>query len=138
MQQRVDQSYAAFVRGVARGRDITPATVSDRFGPEGIVGAVWVRCGTAWHVENLVLSCRVLGRGVELAIAGWLVRQARAAGAARLEGRYVQSAKNQVASGFWEKAGFLPTDDHEVFAGDLARAVDLVPTWIHITERKTV
>lgn len=118
------------------GHLVASFSVSDRFGSEGIVGAAWVRCGEVWQVENLVLSCRVLGRGVELAIAGWIAGQARAAGAKRLRGRFVPSGKNHVASGFWEKAGFLPTDDHEAFTGELDRVTELVPTWVRIREGK--
>lgn len=123
--------------------------VNDRFGSEGIIGAVWVDCGPqTWRVLNLVLSCRVLGRGVELAIAGWIAGQARAAGATVLEGRFVKSTKNHVASGFWEKAGLERVgagvehagigveriDDDEVFALELDRSADLAPSWIRIQE----
>lgn len=82
----------------------------DRFGDDGIVGAAWMRRedGT-WHVDNLVLSCRVLGRGVELAIAGWLARRARAAGARTVEAEFVPSPKNAVAADFWTRAGFRDT-----------------------------
>lgn len=109
--------------------------VSDRFGSEGIVGAVWVDRGSSiWRVGNLVLSCRVLGRGVELAIVGWIAGLAREAGATVLEGRFVESAKNRVAGDFWEKAGFARTDDHEVFALELDRQSDSAPSWIRIRE----
>ncbi|MCP2243438.1 HAD-IIIC family phosphatase [Lentzea aerocolonigenes] len=109
-------------------------SVSDRFGDEGVVGAAWVRKdGETWHVLNLLLSCRVLGRGVELAMAAWLVRQARAAGARRVHGSFVPTARNGAAAGFWESAGFTPSGDG-TFVFDVDRE-EVLPRWIQLTER---
>ncbi|MFK8846347.1 hypothetical protein [Streptomyces sp. Ac-502] len=91
---------------------VVSVSVRDRFGDEGVVGAAWVeKAADAWHVRNLVLSCRVLGRGVEFAVAGRLARQAREAAVPRLTGAFVPSAKNAVAAAFWEKAGFVPAGE---------------------------
>ncbi|MFD1146675.1 HAD-IIIC family phosphatase [Saccharothrix hoggarensis] len=120
------------------GRLVATFAVADRFGDEGVIGAAWVECGDdVWRVENLVLSCRVLGRGVELAIAAWLARQAREAGATTLEGRFVPSKKNGVASGFWSKAGFTDAGDG---AFTLALTGDAVstPAWIKVLEGNEV
>jgi FkbH-like protein len=105
--------------------------VSDRFGDEGIVGAAWVeRRGQVWWVLNLVLSCRVFGRGVEFAMVDWIMRRAREAGAVALAGRYVPSKRNGVADGFWEKAGFTPAGEDGVFTVVPAAAPSCLPTWI--------
>jgi FkbH-like protein len=113
-------------------------SVRDRFGDEGVIGAVWVDCGQdTWRVGNLVLSCRVLGRGVETAIADWLVRQARSAGADTVEGRFTPSDRNSVAADFWSKAGFHATDTEGVFhlgASDESTC----PDWITVHERSEV
>ena len=113
--------------------------VKDKFGDEGIVGAAWIdRSADTWKVLNFVMSCRVLGRGVELSVIGWLVRQAKAAGASSLEGRFVPSARNSVSSGMWNKAGFTETgqeDQSQVYTLDLRDVADLVPSWIKLEER---
>jgi FkbH-like protein len=110
--------------------------VSDRFGDEGIVGAAWIeRRGRVWWVLNLVLSCRVFGRGVEFAIVDWIVRQARDAGATALTGRYVPTGRNAVANGFWEKAGFTPSGEEGVFTVLPGTAPSCLPTWITEKER---
>jgi len=114
-------------------------SVTDRFGDEGIVGAAWVdRDGTQWTVRNLVLSCRVLSRGVELAIVGWLADQARQAGARRLHGRYVPSGRNGVAAQLWQRAGFIPAPTEGDFVLDLSTAVDPSPEWIKVRERSVI
>lgn len=90
--------------------------VRDRFGDDGVIGAAWVERGSdRWTVTNLVLSCRVLGRDVEIAIAAWLADQARAAGARTIEGRFVPSDRNGVAADFWQRAGFHPTNADGVY-----------------------
>ena len=111
-------------------------SVRDRFGDEGIVGALWVqRSEDTWRVLNFVLSCRVLGRGIELAAIDWVCGQAAAAGAGTLEGRFVPSAKNSAAADFWRRAGFTATDS-EVFHLNLQDGRDPAPAWITVRERK--
>lgn len=111
-------------------RLVAVVSVSDRFGDEGIVGAAWVeRSADTWHVLNLVLSCRVLGRGVEFAVAGWLAGQAGRAGATSLTGAFVPSPKNSVAAGFWAKAGFAARDDG-LFVFTPGQDPDPTPSWL--------
>lgn len=121
-------------------------SVRDRFGDEGIVGAAWVARGDIWVVENFVMSCRVLGRGVELAVVGWVAQQAAQHGARALEGRFVPSARNSVSADLWAKAGFARLDEP---AGDADRNGDgpqryqlnlgdganPTPDWITLEER---
>ncbi|NUT92841.1 MAG: HAD-IIIC family phosphatase [Saccharothrix sp.] len=112
--------------------------VTDRFGDEGVIGAAWVdRSGAEWHVDNLVLSCRVLGRGVERAISAWLAGRAHAAGATALRGRYVPSKKNGMASGFWTDNGFTDEGDG-AYALALDGALPEVPVWIDLLEGNEV
>jgi FkbH-like protein len=110
-------------------------TVTDRFGDEGIVGAAWVRRrGQVWWVLNMVLSCRVFGRGVEFAMADWIVRRALEAGAAAVAGRYVATTRNGVADGFWEKAGFTPSGEDGTFTVVPGSVPSCLPTWINADE----
>ncbi|MDQ1721081.1 MAG: hypothetical protein QOI26_815 [Pseudonocardiales bacterium] len=116
---------------------IASLTVSDRFGDEGVVGAMWVHCGEdAWRVLNMVLSCRVLGRGIELAAVDWLASRACEAGATTLQGGFVPSSKNGSAAGFWERAGFSPAAEAGVFTLDLRGGWDPAPSWITQPDRK--
>lgn len=107
--------------------------VRDNFGDEGIVGAVWIdRDGPTWRLRNVVLSCRVLGRGIEFAMVEWIAGQARQHGAERLEGRFVPSTKNGVADGFLEKAGFIPVGTDGVLHLNLADRPEQAPAWIRL------
>lgn len=120
----------------APGHLVLSVSVADRFGDEGVVGALWVeRRPEVWRVLNMVLSCRVLSRGVEGAVLAWLVGRARQAGAAAVEGRYARSPGNGVAAGFWTDAGFTPAPsaegaDAESFTLPATAAAPTVPDWI--------
>jgi FkbH-like protein len=116
---------------------VVSLTVHDRFGDEGIVGAMFIeRREATWQVLNFVLSCRVLGRGIELAAIDWVCSQAAAAGASAVQGRFVPSSKNSAAADFWRRAGFTATDSDGVFHLDLQDRRDPAPAWISVRERK--
>jgi FkbH-like protein len=77
-------------------------SVSDRFGKAGRVGAAMAvpkipkKTSTTitWELLVLVLSCRVLGRGVEQALLAELCRRVYEQGGQRLEGGYVEGPRN--------------------------------------------
>ncbi|WP_327594178.1 HAD-IIIC family phosphatase [Streptomyces chartreusis] len=123
------------------GHLVLSVSVADRFGDEGIVGALWVeRTDEVWRVLNLVLSCRVLSRGVERAAVGRLAELAALAGARSVEGHYRPSDRNGVAADFWTGAGFTPAGspqetETQVFTLDAATAKEIAPEWIALNER---
>ncbi|MER7783309.1 HAD-IIIC family phosphatase [Streptomyces albidoflavus] len=126
------------------GHLVLAVSVADRFGDEGVVGALWVeRTPEVWRVTNLVLSCRVLSRGVERAAVGRLAAEAAAAGAGLIEGHFRRSDRNGVAAGFWTGAGFAPAADEapdadgtRVFTLDPAVAAGITPEWITLDDEK--
>jgi amino acid adenylation domain-containing protein/FkbH-like protein len=72
--------------------------VKDRFGDYGLVGAVMFRQGESdLDVDTFVLSCRALGRGVELRIAAELGRCARKSGHSHVLFRFRRTARNAPA-----------------------------------------
>ncbi|MDH6131737.1 FkbH-like protein [Kitasatospora sp. MAA4] len=116
-------------------------SVADRFGDEGLVGALWVeKREDIWRVLNFVMSCRVLGRGVELAMLGRLAEFAREAGAALVEGEYVRLPRNGMAADLWVQAGFTPSaaeeDGTRLFRLAPENGSELIPQWIRIQERQ--
>ena len=79
--------------------------VRDRFGDYGLVGTVFFRSdGEALDVDTFLLSCRVLGRGVEHAVSNELGRIARAAGLSKIVLRYRKTARNAPAWKFLEES----------------------------------
>ncbi len=77
--------------------------VKDRFGNYGFTGLLIGRsCGKTYEVENFLLSCRVLGRGVEHRVFAWLGEHARSLGCVEVEVPFVESPRNAPARDFFE------------------------------------
>lgn len=75
--------------------------VKDRFGDYGLVGVVIYRvAGGALEVDTFLLSCRVLGRGVEHRIVNELGRIAQRAGASVVRISYRPTPRNVPARAF--------------------------------------
>ena len=84
----------------------------DSFGDNGIIAIVIARVDEA-HVATIdtwLMSCRVLGRGVEGATLDVLVAEVAALGATSLVGVYVPSEKNGMVRDHYVKLGFLPAE----------------------------
>ncbi len=89
---------------VAGGRhEIRTVRVRDRFGDYGLVGLVIAERGDSeWTLDTFLLSCRVLGRGVEHRILADLGEMAVAAGAATVNLRVETTKRNTPARSFLE------------------------------------
>ncbi len=88
-------------RAGAPGAVAAIVSVRDRFGDYGQVGLCTGRVEKdVLEVESLLLSCRVLGRGVEERLLAWLADAAEARGAVRIRLRAVRTARNLPARRF--------------------------------------
>jgi len=115
--------------------------VEDRFGSYGLVGVmIFAEEGDeAIQVETLLLSCRVLGRGVENRMLIELGRVAQERGRKRVDIRYVESKKNEpalnalqaVAGAYKERQG-----DGYVFKIPTEVALSLSPLSGEITAKR--
>ncbi|MFF8834840.1 HAD-IIIC family phosphatase [Streptomyces sp. NPDC015130] len=98
----------------------------DRFGDNGVVGAVFARRtadGTELHVDNMLLSCRVFARGIEQTAVAALLAHARTTGVRTVHASYRPTAKNRNVREFWPSMGFATTsttDEALHFRHDLA------------------
>ena len=105
--------------------------VSDRFGDYGRVGVMMIRCESgAVSVDTFLLSCRVLGKGVEHQMVARLGEIAKERGCDRVEINFIPSGKNQPAREFLEKIGSqfqLATDNGRLYRLPAAFAASLTP-----------
>ena len=80
------------------------AEAKDRFGNHGIIAFALVnKIEQKWIIESLLVSCRVLGRGIEEAFLESIRKSAMHHGAEWLEIVFSPTAKNQPAKNFVEK-----------------------------------
>jgi FkbH-like protein len=90
--------------------------VTDKFGEYGLTGGIIVEISDdrrRWTIDSLMMSCRVLGRGVEAALIGGLADDARAQGAVEFVGSYIPTAKNAICKSFLPDQGFAPVGERE-------------------------
>lgn len=106
----------------------------DRFGDTGIVGlAVTHDTDGLLEIDSLLMSCRVIGRGIETAFLSYLAEAARAAGAGAIGGWFVPTAKNEPAAKIYADAGFVRADEREeasFWKFELHDASVAAPDWI--------
>ncbi|MCY3006265.1 MAG: SDR family NAD(P)-dependent oxidoreductase [Planctomycetota bacterium] len=100
--------------------DVCTLSVRDRFGDYGVVGLF---IGTAdnqnsiYQVDTFLLSCRVLGRGVEHRIVAEIARRSLARGCADVRWQYRPTDKNRPARHFLEQTLGLAVGQETTFEG---------------------
>ena len=100
--RRTESELRTLVDGSAdRSVQVLKIKVSDRFGDYGLVGLViCIEAGRELVVDTFLLSCRVLGRGVEHAILRHLAAIAKPRGIETVSLPFNQTARNEPASAF--------------------------------------
>jgi FkbH-like protein len=108
--------------------------VADRFGDHGLVGTAVVRAeGEAWRIDSLLMSCRVMGLGVETAFLDRICADASSERARRLVGEYVPTRKNVPVKEFYGQHGFALSreeDGRQEWTLDVAARPVRKPAWI--------
>jgi len=85
--------------------------VSDRFGDSGLTGvAMCELSGSNLRIDNVLLSCRVLGRGVETALMTCIAKAAAQHGCMEISACYIPSAKNAPIADYFDKVGFVASE----------------------------
>jgi FkbH-like protein len=103
---------------------------SDRFGDHGIIGVCIVGFSEEeCRIDTLLLSCRVIGRGIETMLMAYVADMARARGMRTLSAEFIPTKKNAPAQGFYERVGLSKTGDTSYVA---AITDELCPRPAHI------
>jgi FkbH-like protein len=98
---------AATVRFFEEGGRVFAFFVKDRFVAYGLVGAIMVRGA---EIAQIVMSCRVLGLGAEIAALRAVIEKIRERDpGARIVGRIAQTEANTPCRETFRAAGFSPT-----------------------------
>ncbi|HXI21550.1 MAG TPA: HAD-IIIC family phosphatase, partial [Gemmatimonadales bacterium] len=99
------------------GTVLLTARTRDRFGDHGLVAVALARTGRpAWTIDSFLMSCRVIGYGVESAVLSVVSRLAREAGATELVGELIPTKKNAPARDFYGRHGFEPAGERDEVA----------------------
>lgn len=90
-------------------------SMSDRFGDNGITGTIFVEPvnDTTVNIDTLLLSCRILGKGIEEAFVKTVFNLLRLDGYRKITADYIPTAKNGQTADFYDRMGMtcVVTDD---------------------------
>ncbi len=105
------------------------AKLSDKFGDYGIVIFAMVHItGSVWHIQSLLMSCRVFGRYIEDAFLSELLKRAFKEGAERVTINFRETEKNMPARDFIQSR----FADKAILRADAVKA----PTWVNIHNQR--
>jgi FkbH-like protein len=129
---------AAEVEEFASGGQAIAIRVRDRFGDAGVVGLALARNqGDSCFIDSMLLSCRVIGRGIETALLAHIGANAIRTGAKKLVGEFIPTKKNAPCADFYSDHGFaLDSSLNNTQAGSIFYQLDLTtsaptsPQWL--------
>tara|TARA_Y100001960_G_scaffold60962_1_gene63652 strand:- start:3755 stop:5503 length:1749 start_codon:yes stop_codon:yes gene_type:complete len=92
------------------------AQVLDKFGDNGITGVYILKKNeNFWIIDTFLLSCRIMGRGVENAILAEIMKSAKQNGINEIKAKFIPTEKNKPAENFLSEFGFEKQDDYWIY-----------------------
>ena len=86
------------------------------------------------EIDLFLLSCRILGRGVESAVLSWLADETRQQGFERLVGLVIESERNAPAREIYAQHGYRRGKQPGCWTLDLAGERPALPDWIKLLD----
>lgn len=96
---------------LAPGWKIWVGGLRDTFGSHGqVIVAIVEMSGKEARIDTFLMSCRVMGRGVEQTFLHLIEQELLRSGVEKLLGEFISSPKNAVTQSFYPNNGFSPVD----------------------------
>lgn len=111
--RRHTEEHISSMMGDSRWR-LWTASLEDRFGDYGRIALVIAEIVTESGakkavIDTFLMSCRVMGRGVENALMGFVEQQLAVDGVECIVGQYLPTSKNAPVADFWSRMGYTKT-----------------------------
>ncbi|MDR1613265.1 MAG: HAD-IIIC family phosphatase [Planctomycetota bacterium] len=115
------------------GADVLVARLTDKFADYGNIGLIILESGTgaAYVMDTFLLSCRILGRGVEIPLLWWTAHLVADRGGRRLFVKYVATDRNAPVRNALINAGFRWDPKSNMMVADVGNT-PAVPEWLPI------
>jgi len=99
-------------------------TLKDKLADHGLISVVIMdkREDNSLFLDTWLMSCRVLKRGMEEFIVNKIIETGRGLGFNSIIGEYIQTSKNAMVSGVYEKLGFIRVGESTFVADVLSFA----------------
>ena len=93
------------------------AQIQDKFGDNGITSVYIINKENEqeWFIDTFLLSCRVIGRGVEEALLSQIIKKAKKEGVKKVKAQYIKTKKNKPAENFLSDFGLVRDSDTWIF-----------------------
>jgi FkbH-like protein len=117
--------------------DVLSLRLLDQFGDSGLVGVCILKyIGQRAFVDTFLLSCRVLGRGVEDVFIIQALKMARQHGCNAVIGEYYPTGKNAQVKDFYTKQGFKrfsasPNETEHAFIFSMSQTIREEPSYFN-------
>ncbi|MBQ3709542.1 MAG: HAD-IIIC family phosphatase [Bacteroidales bacterium] len=95
---------------IEKGWKVFCLSVADRFGDSGITGCAIIKGN---EMDTFLLSCRILGKGIETAFLKKVLQMLREEGVSELNATYIPTAKNAQVKDFYEGVGMRCVAENE-------------------------
>jgi FkbH-like protein len=90
--------------------------VEDKFGENGITNVFIIKTkSNEWIIDTFVLSCRVMGRGIEEGILGKILEIAKSKGIEKITATFIPTEKNKPSENFLKNYGFKKEKENWTF-----------------------
>lgn len=94
------------------------AQTQDKFGDNGITGVYIVNknhVDKEWCIDTFLLSCRVMGRGIEDAMMGYILSKAKEEGVIKVKAEFIPTKKNKPCEQLLPNFGFKKEGEQWVY-----------------------
>jgi len=94
------------------------AQTQDKFGDNGITGVYIVNknhVDKEWFIDTFLLSCRVMGRGIEDAMMGYILSKAKEEGVIKVKAEFIPTKKNKPCEQLLPNFGFKKEGEQWVY-----------------------
>lgn len=94
------------------------AQTQDKFGDNGITGVYIVNknhVDKEWFIDTFLLSCRVMGRGIEDAMMGYILGKAKEEGVIKVKAEFIPTKKNKPCEQLLPNFGFKKEGEQWVY-----------------------
>jgi len=92
------------------------AEVEDKFGESGITNMFIIKKNNEeWILDTFLLSCRIIGRGIEEGILGKIIEMGKKEGVKKIKAQFIPTKKNKPAENFLSDYGFQKEGEDWIF-----------------------
>lgn len=92
------------------------AQIEDKFGDNGITGVFIIKKeNKEWLIDTFLLSCRIMGRGIEDGILGYILQKAKEQEIDMIRAEFIPTKKNKPSETFLSDYGFKKNNNYWIY-----------------------